>query len=104
MQPLVDPFARAISYLRVSVTDRCNLRCMYCMPAEGMEWLPRAELLSFEEIERLAAVFVGLGVEKIRITGGEPLVRRDLPRLIEKLATLDPRPELALTIQSAAAR
>jgi GTP 3',8-cyclase len=74
---LVDPFARAISYLRVSVTDRCDFRCVYCM-SEHMEFLPRAELLSLEELDRLCSAFVGLGVSKLRITGGEPLVRKGI--------------------------
>jgi cyclic pyranopterin phosphate synthase len=80
--PLVDPFGRAISYLRVSVTDRCDLRCVYCMQ-ENMTFLPRAELLSFAELERLGRIFIRLGTRKLRITGGEPLVRRDVMRLIE---------------------
>ena len=71
---MLDPFGRAITYLRLSVTDRCDLRCVYCMP-ERMAMLPRAELLSLEELERLALAFVARGVERIRITGGEPLVR-----------------------------
>ncbi len=74
---LTDPFARAITYLRVSVTDRCDFRCVYCM-SEHMEFLPKAELLSLEELDRLCSVFVGLGVEKLRITGGEPLVRKGI--------------------------
>ena len=81
---LVDPFGRAISYLRVSVTDRCDLRCVYCMP-ERMRFLPRADLLSLEELERLAATFIRLGTRRIRITGGEPLVRRGVDTLIEQL-------------------
>ncbi len=88
-RPLVDPFARTVRDLRVSVTDRCNLRCRYCMPAEGMAWLPRSEILSFEEIERVARVCVErFGFEGIRITGGEPTVRAQLPVLVEKLAAL----------------
>ena len=74
---LVDPFARAISYLRVSVTDRCDFRCVYCM-AENMTFLPKKELLTLEELDRLCTAFIGMGVEKLRITGGEPLVRRDI--------------------------
>ena len=77
MIPLVDPFARPISYLRVSVTDRCDFRCTYCM-AEHMQFLPKKDLLTLEELDRLASAFVRLGVEKLRITGGEPLVRRDI--------------------------
>ncbi len=90
--PLTDTFGRPLRDLRISVTDRCNFRCVYCMPKEvfgrDYEFLGRDELLTFEEIERIARVFVDGGVEKIRITGGEPLVRRDLPVLVEKLAAL----------------
>ncbi len=89
---LADTMGRAMRDLRISVTDRCNFRCTYCMPKEifgrDFEFLPRELVLSFEEIERLARIFVGLGVEKLRITGGEPLVRRNLPRLVEMLAAL----------------
>jgi cyclic pyranopterin phosphate synthase len=81
---MIDPFGRTVSYLRVSVTDRCDFRCTYCM-AEDMRFLPKAELLSLEELERLCAAFIRLGVRKIRLTGGEPLVRRDVMRLIEAL-------------------
>ena len=80
-----DQYGRTIEYLRISVTDRCNLRCTYCIPAEGMEWLPRAEVLRFEEIERFVRVVAGLGIRKLRLTGGEPLLRKDLPRLVERL-------------------
>jgi cyclic pyranopterin phosphate synthase len=83
-QPLIDPFGRAISYLRISVTDRCDLRCVYCMQ-ENMTFLPREELLTFEELERLGRIFIRLGTTKLRITGGEPLVRRDVMRLIASL-------------------
>ena len=82
---LVDPFARAITYLRVSVTDRCDFRCVYCM-SEHMEFLPKKELLTLEELDRLCSAFIGLGVKKLRITGGEPLVRRDVLQLLERLA------------------
>lgn len=86
---LVDPFGRTIRDLRISVTDRCNFRCTYCMPAEGMVWLPKSEILTFEEIERLARLFVErYGVDGIRLTGGEPTVRAHLPVLIAKLAAL----------------
>jgi len=81
---LVDQFLRKINYLRISVTDRCDLRCVYCMK-EKMEFLPKKEILSLEEIERLSDNFISLGVEKIRLTGGEPLVRKDIIKLIEKL-------------------
>jgi len=76
-EPLIDPFARAISYLRVSVTDRCDFRCVYCM-SENMTFLPKKELLTLEELDRMCSAFVRLGVRKLRITGGEPLVRRDI--------------------------
>ncbi len=82
--PMIDPFGRAITYLRVSVTDRCDLRCVYCM-AEDMTFLPRAELLSLEELERVCAAFIRLGTEKIRITGGEPLARRNVVSLFQAL-------------------
>jgi GTP 3',8-cyclase len=86
---LVDPFGRVIRDLRISVTDRCNFRCTYCMPAEGMTWLPRSDVLTFEEIERLARLFVQrFGVEGIRLTGGEPTVRAHLSVLVAKLAAL----------------
>ena len=86
---LIDPFGRTIRDLRISVTDRCNFRCTYCMPAEGMTWLPKSEILTFEEIERLARVFVErYGVDGIRLTGGEPTVRAHLPVLVAKLAQL----------------
>ncbi len=88
----LDTLGRPIHDLRISVTDRCNFRCVYCMPKEifgkDFQFLPRAEILTFEEIERLVRIFVSLGVQKIRLTGGEPLVRRDLERLIEKLAKI----------------
>src|SRR4051794_41955541 len=94
---LQDAHGRLLGDLRVSVTDRCNFRCRYCMPAEGLPWLDRAEILSFEEIERLVRLFVRLGVEDVRLTGGEPLVRREFPRLARMLAPIDgPRdPSLA---------
>src|SRR6202023_2136853 len=78
---LVDPFGRAITYLRVSVTDRCDFRCVYCM-AENMTFLPKADLLSLEELDRLCSVFIDKGVRKLRLTGGEPLVRRGLITLV----------------------
>lgn len=94
---LRDTYNRPVKDLRISVTDRCNFRCTYCMPLDAYEWLERAEILSFEEIARLAALFVQLGVEKIRLTGGEPLARRDLDKLIAKLTALDAAPDLCLT-------
>ena len=83
--PLIDPFGRGISYLRVSVTDRCDFRCVYCM-AENMTFLPKQEVLSLEELDRLCSAFVARGVKKLRLTGGEPLVRRDIMKLIESLS------------------
>ncbi|MFM8650417.1 MAG: GTP 3',8-cyclase MoaA, partial [Actinomycetota bacterium] len=89
VRDLVDPFGRTIRDLRISVTDRCNFRCTYCMPAEGMVWLPKSDILTFEEIERLARVFVGrYGVDGIRLTGGEPTVRAHLSVLVEKLSRI----------------
>jgi cyclic pyranopterin phosphate synthase len=96
-EPLIDGHGRRISDLRVSVTDRCNFRCQYCMPAEGLPWLDRAEILSFEEIERLVRLMVGLGVEDVRLTGGEPLVRRDFPLLVRMLAGVAGLQDLSLT-------
>jgi GTP 3',8-cyclase len=94
---LTDAHGRRISDLRVSVTDRCNFRCSYCMPADGIEWLPREGILSFEEIERLVRLLVPLGIEDVRLTGGEPLVRRGFPRLVEMLAGIDGVRDLSLT-------
>lgn len=95
---MLDPFRRRIDYLRISVTDRCNLRCHYCMPAEGKAWMDRDDLLSYEEIAELVArVFVPLGVTKIRLTGGEPLLRRDLARLVAMLRRLPEIQDLSLT-------
>jgi cyclic pyranopterin phosphate synthase len=88
MEPLLDGHGRRIGDLRVSVTDRCNFRCQYCMPAEGLPWLERDDVLHFEEIERLVALVAAMGVTDVRLTGGEPLVRRDFPRLVEMLAPL----------------
>jgi len=86
-----------ISDLRVSVTDRCNFRCRYCMPAEGMPWIPREEILSFEEIERLVRLLVDLGVRDVRLTGGEPLVRREFPALVARLRAIEGIEDLSLT-------
>jgi cyclic pyranopterin phosphate synthase len=96
-EPLRDGHGRLIGDLRVSVTDRCNFRCQYCMPAEGLPWLQRSELLTFEEIERLVRVMVPLGVRSIRLTGGEPLVRRDLPKLVAMLSAVEGLEDLSLT-------
>jgi cyclic pyranopterin phosphate synthase len=95
--PLTDGFGRELKNLRVSVTDRCNFRCTYCMPEEGLQWLGREDILSYEEIERLVRLFVRLGIEEVRLTGGEPTVRADLPRLIEKLSPIDGLKSLSLT-------
>ena len=97
IEELRDAHGRAISDLRVSVTDRCNFRCQYCMPAEGLPWLERDEILSFEEIDRLVRIFVSLGVEDVRLTGGEPLVRREFPRLVSMLASIGGVRDLSLT-------
>jgi GTP 3',8-cyclase len=96
-EPLHDGHGRAIGDLRVSVTDRCNFRCQYCMPAEGLPWLDRSEILTFEEIDRLVALFVSMGVADVRLTGGEPLVRRDFPLLVEMLGQIDGLHDLSLT-------
>lgn len=96
MRPL-DTYRRPLGSLRLSVTDRCNLRCGYCMPEEEYTWLPKAELLSFEELERVVRATADLGVSKVRLTGGEPLLRRDLARLVARLAALPHVQDLALT-------
>jgi GTP 3',8-cyclase len=96
-EPLRDGHGRLIGDIRVSVTDRCNFRCQYCMPAEGLPWLERAEILTFEEIARLVELFANMGVHDVRLTGGEPLVRRQLPRLVEMLAVLDEVHDLSVT-------
>ena len=94
---LLDTQGRVVRDLRISVTDRCNLRCVYCMPAEGMPWLPREQILTYEEIARFARVCLGLGVTGIRLTGGEPTVRQDLPVLVRMLGALAPDLDLSLT-------
>jgi GTP 3',8-cyclase len=102
---LTDSFGRVVRDLRVSVTDRCNFRCSYCMPEEGMVWQDRSELLTFEEITRVVGVFTSrLGVEGVRLTGGEPTVRAHLPVLVHELASLPVRPELAMTTNGASLR
>ena len=95
--PLTDSFGRAHTNLRISVTDRCNIRCFYCMPETDVHFVPRTEILDFEEIERFARIAAGLGVDKLRVTGGEPLLRRDLPVLIRRLAAIPGIRDLALT-------
>src|SRR5438045_9011102 len=94
---LIDSFGRTIDYLRVSVTDRCNFRCVYCMPEEGAPVAPKQDILTFEEIERLAGIAVSLGMTKIRLTGGEPLVRRDIDRLVAKIGALRGLRDLPVT-------
>src|SRR6266480_1756306 len=103
--PLADTLARPLRDLRISVADRCQFRCTYCMPREvfgrDFAFLPREQLLTFEELTRLAQVFVGLGVRKLRLTGGEPLLRRDLEKLVSMLARIDGIGDIALTTNGA---
>jgi len=95
---LTDSYGRTATDLRVSLTDRCNLRCAYCMPAEGLDWLPKPELLTDDELVRLIGLAVArLGITEVRFTGGEPLLRRGLPGIVERVAALEPRPEISLT-------
>ena len=94
---MIDQFGRRIEYLRVSVTDKCNLRCVYCMPLEGLSWLKREDLLSYEEIDRIVRTLAGMGLRRVRITGGEPLVRRDLPDLVRMLAAVPEIEDLSLS-------
>ena len=95
--PLIDRFGRIAKDLRVSVTDRCNFRCRYCMPSEGLEWMQRSEILDFEEIERLTRVLVESGIRSIKVTGGEPLVRRNVTALIRMLRDIDADLDISLT-------
>jgi GTP 3',8-cyclase len=97
LDPLVDGHGRLIGDLRVSVTDRCNFRCQYCMPAEGLPWLERSAVLTFEEIERLVRLLVSMGIEDVRLTGGEPLVRKDFPKLVSMLSGIEGLRDLSLT-------
>jgi GTP 3',8-cyclase len=94
---LPDRMGRVARDLRVSVTDRCNLRCQYCMPAEGLPWLAKPEMLTDDELVRLVTIFVGLGVRQVRLTGGEPLLRRSLVDVVRRVAALEPRPRIAMT-------
>ena len=94
---LIDRHGRRHSYLRMSITDRCNLRCTYCMPPQGIDWTPRAEILTADEIVRLGTIFVGMGITKIRLTGGEPLSRRDVGQIAERLGALPGLKTLAMT-------
>ena len=95
--PMQDGFGRRVEYLRISVTDKCNLRCVYCMPEEGLPWLRREDLLSFEEIASIVRTMAGMGLRRIRITGGEPLVRRDLPLLVRMLRDVPGIEDIALS-------
>src|SRR5215210_2697825 len=95
--PLTDSLNRPLRSLRISVTDRCNMRCRYCMPEQDYTWLPRESILSFEEIDRLVGVFAGFGVDRVRLTGGEPLLRHDLPTLVSLLRQHSPIQDIALT-------
>lgn len=94
---LLDRFGRQHTYLRVSVTDRCNFRCVYCLPAEGMTWMPRKDVLSYEEIARIVAVFATLGVRRVRLTGGEPTIRRDIVDLVAGVAAVEGIEDLSMT-------
>ena len=98
---VTDAFNRPVKDLRISVTDRCNFRCTYCMPLDEYEWIDKKEILTFEEIARIAKLFIERGVDKIRLTGGEPLVRQDLHLLIEKLSPLEGVKDLCLTTNGA---
>ena len=95
--PFTDTFGRTVANIRISVTDRCNFRCRYCMPEEGMQWMDRHELLTFEEIERLVRILARHGVHKIRLTGGEPLMRKELPLLVRMLVAIPGIDDCALT-------
>jgi len=95
--PLVDAFRRPITYLRVSVTDRCNLRCVYCMPEAGLPWIPKPDILTFEEITSIVRAAASIGVRSIRLTGGEPLIRRDLERLVAMIAAVPGIDDIALS-------
>jgi cyclic pyranopterin phosphate synthase len=94
---VIDQFGRRVEYLRVSVTDKCNLRCVYCMPEEGLPWLKREQLLSYEEIAEIVRTMAGMGLKRVRITGGEPLVRRDLPDLVRMIAAVPEIDDLSLS-------
>nr|WP_211184363.1 GTP 3',8-cyclase MoaA [Paenibacillus lemnae] len=97
MKPLTDSFGRVHDYIRISVTDRCNLRCVYCMPAEGMEFQPHDEIMTYEEIAAVLRVLAPMGVSKVRLTGGEPLVRKDLEKLVAMLSAIDGITDISLT-------
>src|SRR5437588_11831038 len=97
MEPLVDSYGRRIKSMRISITDKCNFRCTYCMPAEGLPWLKKSQILSYEELERITRIAVSIGIEQIRLTGGEPLVRRDVPDFVRQLRKIDGLRSLSLT-------
>src|SRR5215467_1600081 len=97
----LDSLQRPMHDLRISVTDRCNFRCTYCMPFDEYTWIERQQVLSFEEIERVVRLFLHFGIQKVRLTGGEPLVRKDLPRLIAQLSKISGLPDLSLTTNGA---
>ena len=97
MSEMIDQFGRSVRYLRISVTDKCNLRCVYCMPMEGLPWLKRDELLSYEEIAEIVRTMAGLGLERVRLTGGEPLVRKDLTELVRMIAEVDGIRDISLS-------
>src|SRR5436305_2340372 len=97
MEPLVDSYGRRIKSMRISITDKCNFRCTYCMPAEGLPWLKKSQILSYEELERITRVAVSIGIEQIRLTGGEPLVRRDVPDFVRQLRKIEGLRSLSLT-------
>ncbi|MFH1764237.1 MAG: GTP 3',8-cyclase MoaA [Gemmatimonadota bacterium] len=94
---MVDSFGRRVEYLRISVTDKCNLRCVYCMPEDGLPWLRKDELLSYEEIQAIVGIMAPMGLRRIRLTGGEPLVRKDLPRLVDLIASVPGIQDLAIS-------
>ncbi|HTX03009.1 MAG TPA: radical SAM protein, partial [Candidatus Acidoferrales bacterium] len=95
--PLVDRFNRPITYLRISVTDRCNLRCVYCMPESGLPWIPKPDILTYEEITRIVEAGASVGLRSVRLTGGEPLLRRDLVRLVDMLARVPGIDDISLS-------
>jgi molybdenum cofactor biosynthesis enzyme MoaA len=94
---LIDNHGRTINYLRLAVTDKCNLRCFYCMPEDGLKWLSRTELMSYEEMLRACTLLVNMGIQKIRITGGEPFVRKDIMTLLTAISKLDGLHDLSIT-------
>jgi cyclic pyranopterin phosphate synthase len=97
MELLVDSYGRRIKSMRISITDKCNFRCTYCMPAEGLPWLKKSQILSYEELERITRVAVSIGIEQVRLTGGEPLVRRDVPEFVRQLRKIEGLRSLSIT-------